>query len=70
MSVRLYVISDPPTIKFRQFVKDTNGTPFVVWQPTGGKNLQRDLYQKYILTAQTDTMKGTILRTLRLNLAL
>ena len=32
MSVRQYVISDPPTIKLRHFVKDTNGTPYVVWQ--------------------------------------
>ena len=32
MSVRQYVISDPPTIKLRQFIKDINGTPSVVWQ--------------------------------------
>ena len=32
MSVRQYVISDPPIIIFRQYIKDTNGTPSVVWQ--------------------------------------
>ena len=32
MSVRQYVISDPPTITFRQYIKGTNGTPSVVWQ--------------------------------------
>ena len=32
MSVRQYVISDTPTIKFIQSIKDTNGTPSVVWQ--------------------------------------
>ena len=32
MSVRQYVISDPPKIKFRQHNKDTNGIPCVVWQ--------------------------------------
>ena len=32
MSVRQYVKSDPPTIKLRQFIKDTNGTPFVARQ--------------------------------------
>ena len=32
MSVRQYVISDPPIINFRQYIKDTNGTPLVVWQ--------------------------------------
>ena len=32
MSVRQYVISDPPIIKFRQNYKDTNGIPSVVWQ--------------------------------------
>ena len=26
------VISDPPTINFHQYIKDTNGIPFVVWQ--------------------------------------
>ena len=32
MSVRQYVISDPPIIKFRQNINDTNGIPSVVWQ--------------------------------------
>ena len=32
MSVRQYVISDPPIITFRHHIKDTNGTPSVVWQ--------------------------------------
>ena len=32
MSVRQYVISDPPIIKFRQHIKDTNGIPSFVWQ--------------------------------------
>ena len=32
MSVRKYVISDPPTIDFCHYIKDTNGTPFVVWK--------------------------------------
>ena len=32
MSVRQYVISDPPILNFRQYVKDTNGIPSVVWQ--------------------------------------
>ena len=32
MSVRQYVISDPPIITFRQYIKDTNGIPSVVWQ--------------------------------------
>ena len=32
MSVRQYVISDPPTINFRQYIRDTSGTPSVVWQ--------------------------------------
>ena len=32
MSVRQYVISDPPIITFPQYIKDTNGTPSVVWQ--------------------------------------
>ena len=32
MSVRQNVISDPPIINLRQYVKDTNGTPSVVWQ--------------------------------------
>ena len=32
MSVRQYVISDTPIIKFRQNIKDTNGIPSVVWQ--------------------------------------
>ena len=32
MSVRLYVISGPPIIKVSHFIKDTNGTPFIVWQ--------------------------------------
>ena len=30
--VRQYVISDPPMITFHQCIKDTNGTPSVVWQ--------------------------------------
>ena len=32
MSVRQYVISDPPTIKFSQKIQDTKGIPTVVWQ--------------------------------------
>ena len=32
MSVRQYVISDPPMITSRQFIKDTNGILSVVWQ--------------------------------------
>ena len=32
MSVRQYVVSDPPIIKFRQHIKDTNGIPSIVWQ--------------------------------------
>ena len=32
MSVRQCVISDPPIINLRQYVKDTNGIPSVVWQ--------------------------------------
>ena len=32
MSVRQNVLSDPPIINFRQYVKDTNGIPSVVWQ--------------------------------------
>ena len=32
MSVRQYVISDPPIINLRQYVKDTNDIPSVVWQ--------------------------------------
>ena len=32
MSVRQYVISDPPIITFRHYIKDTTGTPSVVWQ--------------------------------------
>ena len=32
MSVRQNVISDPPMINFCQYIKDTNGTPSVVWQ--------------------------------------
>ena len=32
MSIRQYVISDPPIIIFRHYIKDTNGTPSVVWQ--------------------------------------
>ena len=32
MSVRQYVISDPPIINLRKYVKDTNGIPSVVWQ--------------------------------------
>ena len=32
MSVRQHVISDPPMITFRHYIKDTNGTPSVVWQ--------------------------------------
>ena len=32
MSVRQYVISDPPIITFRHYIKDTNSTPSVVWQ--------------------------------------
>ena len=32
MSVRQYVISDPPIITFRQYIKDTNDTSSVVWQ--------------------------------------
>ena len=32
MSVRQYVISDPPIIKFRQHIIDTNGITSVVWQ--------------------------------------
>ena len=32
MSVRHYAISDPPTTKLRQLIKDTNGTPSVAWQ--------------------------------------
>ena len=32
MSVRQYVISDPPIINLRQYVKDTNVIPSVVWQ--------------------------------------
>ena len=32
MSVRQYVISDPPIINLRQYVKDINGIPSVVWQ--------------------------------------
>ena len=31
MSVRQYVMSDPPTTNFGQYIKDTNGTPSV-WQ--------------------------------------
>ena len=32
MLVRQYVISDPPIIKYSQKIKDTKGTPTVVWQ--------------------------------------
>ena len=32
MSVRQYVISDPPTIKYSQKIKDTKGIPTSVWQ--------------------------------------
>ena len=32
MSVRQYVISDPPTINFRHYINVTNGTSSVVWQ--------------------------------------
>ena len=32
MSVRQYVISNPPSITFRHYIKETNGTPSVVWQ--------------------------------------
>ena len=32
MSVRLYVISDPPIFNYSQKIEDTNGTPSVVWQ--------------------------------------
>ena len=32
MSVRQYVVSDPPTIKYSQTLKDTIGSPMVVWQ--------------------------------------
>ena len=32
MTVRQYVISEPLIIKFSQSIKDTNGTPTVVWQ--------------------------------------
>ena len=32
MSVRQYVVSDPPTIKYSQKIKDTKGIPTVVWQ--------------------------------------
>ena len=31
MSLRQYVISDPPTTKLGQLIKVTNGTPSVVW---------------------------------------
>ena len=31
-SVRQYVIYDPPAINLRHYIKDTNGTPYVVWQ--------------------------------------
>ena len=32
MPVPQYVITDPPMINFRQYIKDTNGIPSVVWQ--------------------------------------
>ena len=32
MSFRQYVLSSPPTIELIQFLKDTVGTPSVVWQ--------------------------------------
>ena len=32
MSVRQYVISDPPIINYSQKTEDTKGTPTVVWQ--------------------------------------
>ena len=32
MSVRQSVISNPPMIDFRQYFKETNGAPSVVWQ--------------------------------------
>ena len=45
MSVRQYVISDPPTIKFRQFIRDTNKIPSVVWQ--------QQMEKAYITTYKT-----------------
>ena len=32
MSVRQYVISDPPMINIRHYINDTDGTQSVVWQ--------------------------------------
>ena len=31
MSVRQYVMPDPPMITFQRYIKDTKGTPSVVW---------------------------------------
>ena len=49
MSVRQYVISDPPIIKFRQHIKDTNGIPSIVWQQQMEKT-----YIKTYKTAHSD----------------
>ena len=44
ISVRQYVISDPPTIKYSQKIQDTKGIPTVVWQ--------QQMEQAYIRTYQ------------------
>ena len=66
MSIRQYVISDHPIIKYSQKIEDTKGIPTVVWQQQMEKAYIRTL-KKYIMIAQTDFTKLTILKTLRLN---
>ena len=69
MSVRKYVISDPPMIDFRHYIKNTNDTPSVVWQQQMEKAYMKPT-KKYITIAQTDNMSWTTLKTMRLNSAL
>ena len=48
LSVRQFVLSEPRTIKFRQSIKDTNGTPFLVWKGQMEKTYIKTYKKVYI----------------------
>ena len=64
--IRLYVISDPSNVIYKQSYSDINGTLSVVWQQLG-KKLALKLTNWSTTTAQADTTEWTILQNLKPN---
>ena len=60
MSIRQYVISDPPNITYQQSQNDTTGIPSTVWQQ---QMANARLETQYIIHSDTHTCIGVLATT-------